>query len=45
MSVIFAQVRVLGASVARACAFGALGSSGLRAPDAMRLARLRVAGA
>ena len=45
MPVVFAQVRALGASVARACAFGALGSSGMRVPDAMRLARLRVAGA
>mgnify|MGYP004477704409 FL=1 len=45
MPLVFAQVRALGASVARACAFGALGSSGMRVPDAMRLSRLRVAGA
>ena len=45
MPLVFAQVRALGASVARACAFGAPGSSGMRVPDAMRLARLRIAGA
>ena len=45
MPVVFAQVRALGASVSRAGAFGALGSSGMRTPDAMCLARLRVAGA
>lgn len=45
MPVVFAQVRALGVAVARARAFGALGSSGMRTPDAMRLARLRVAGA